>query len=263
MSSKSGKTPLWSIQNEAGWQSWLFGTMHVSDDSAFAHMNKVLPILEKCKLFVAETDLGEIDHAQVQTTFLLPDGKSYLDYLKVKQYNKLRKSILKSCQVDAKNYMFLQPIILTSTIQESFLRRTHSVPLDHYLWKYAEDQLLELKGFEDIARTNEIIGSLDIIEQFRAIRAIGRNPAKMRAKTKRITEQYEAGEIHIIYKQAKKSMGKMRDVLLYNRNEYFVNSIVELFNEYPAFYAVGAGHLSGGKGMISLLRKKGFKVKPV
>lgn len=263
MSSKNGKGPLWIIQNESGHQSWLFGTMHVSDDRAYAHLDKVLPVLEKCKLFVAEADLDEIAPSNVQSTFLLPEGKSYLDFMRPKQFDKLRKSILKSCQIDSKNYMFFQPIILINTIQESFLKRTHSIPLDHYLWKRAKSHQLTCKGFEDITRTTEIIKGLDLGDQFRSILAIGRNPAKIRKKTKQITEQYKAGEMHTIYKQAKKNMGKMRNVLLYKRNAYFVDSISEMFDDSPAFFAVGAGHLSGGKGMISLLRKKGFKVKPV
>ena len=31
----------------------------------------------------------------------------------------------------------------------------------------------------------------------------------------------------------------------------------------PTFFAVGAAHLGGDKGVISLLRKKGFEVVPV
>jgi uncharacterized protein YbaP (TraB family) len=31
----------------------------------------------------------------------------------------------------------------------------------------------------------------------------------------------------------------------------------------PTFFAVGAGHLGGNTGVIALLRKQGYTVKPV
>jgi uncharacterized protein YbaP (TraB family) len=37
----------------------------------------------------------------------------------------------------------------------------------------------------------------------------------------------------------------------------------EAMKAQPAFFAVGAGHLAGDKGVINLLRKQGYTVTPV
>jgi uncharacterized protein len=53
------------------------------------------------------------------------------------------------------------------------------------------------------------------------------------------------------------------DLLLYNRNTAWVKKLEDIFIKQSATIAVGAGHLPGEKGVISLLRKAGYKVEPV
>ena len=51
--------------------------------------------------------------------------------------------------------------------------------------------------------------------------------------------------------------------MLNNRNNNWIPVIAAATKEKPTFFAVGAAHLGGEKGVISLLRKKGFKVTPI
>lgn len=53
------------------------------------------------------------------------------------------------------------------------------------------------------------------------------------------------------------------DRYLFDRNQNWVRKLPALMQESPKFIAVGAGHLPGDKGVIHLLRKKGYTVKPV
>ena len=58
-------------------------------------------------------------------------------------------------------------------------------------------------------------------------------------------------------------MTEYMDLLLYNRNRRWVYEMPEFMFEKPTLFAVGAGHLPGDQGVISLLKKKGFTVKAV
>src|SRR5690606_31207851 len=51
--------------------------------------------------------------------------------------------------------------------------------------------------------------------------------------------------------------------LLYDRNTVMVKSIDSLMRKGSLFAAVGAAHLPGKKGIIEMLRKKGYTVTPV
>ena len=60
-------------------------------------------------------------------------------------------------------------------------------------------------------------------------------------------------------------MGNVRNsgMLLNNRNKNWISKIDKYVKQKPTFIAVGAAHLGGQNGVISLLKKQGFKVEPV
>ena len=58
-------------------------------------------------------------------------------------------------------------------------------------------------------------------------------------------------------------LSNYQDILLYNRNRNWVQKLKSLMAEKSLVVAVGAGHLAGEKGVIKLLRKEGYIVRPV
>ena len=58
-------------------------------------------------------------------------------------------------------------------------------------------------------------------------------------------------------------MGKIRKLMIYDRNEAMTMSIIELFNTKPSFVSVGVAHIPGKKGILSLLRQKGYKIQKI
>ena len=53
------------------------------------------------------------------------------------------------------------------------------------------------------------------------------------------------------------------DAMLTQRNKNWIKVMPELMNKSSVFFAVGAGHLVGLKGLINSLRELGYTVKPV
>ena len=56
---------------------------------------------------------------------------------------------------------------------------------------------------------------------------------------------------------------KFEKVLVNDRNVTMVKRFLTISGEHTVFCAVGAAHLAGTKGIIALLRKKGYTVEPV
>jgi uncharacterized protein YbaP (TraB family) len=50
---------------------------------------------------------------------------------------------------------------------------------------------------------------------------------------------------------------------LIKRNKNWIPKMKLIMNEHPVFFAVGAGHLGGKTGVLSLLRKEGFHLEPI
>ena len=53
------------------------------------------------------------------------------------------------------------------------------------------------------------------------------------------------------------------DLLLNDRNKKWVKELKEIMKNESVFVAVGAGHLTGEYGLISLLKKEGYTVEPL
>ena len=55
----------------------------------------------------------------------------------------------------------------------------------------------------------------------------------------------------------------MQEALVDKRNADWLPKIENLIKARSSFVAVGGGHLGGDKGLISLLRERGYKVEAV
>ena len=53
------------------------------------------------------------------------------------------------------------------------------------------------------------------------------------------------------------------DILLNKRNEAWISGMKSMMIEMPTFFAVGAGHLAGERGVINLLKKEGYTLTPL
>ena len=58
-------------------------------------------------------------------------------------------------------------------------------------------------------------------------------------------------------------LSSFTDILLFNRNQKWVEKLDGLLPGRSMLVAVGAGHLPGKKGVINLLREAGYTVTPV
>jgi len=58
-------------------------------------------------------------------------------------------------------------------------------------------------------------------------------------------------------------MGKLRKMMIDDRNFIMADRIAKMTSQQTAFVAVGAGHLGGKKGVLRLLKLKDIKLKPI
>jgi uncharacterized protein YbaP (TraB family) len=58
-------------------------------------------------------------------------------------------------------------------------------------------------------------------------------------------------------------IGNYEDVLLFQRNRNWIPIMGKMMKEQPTFFAVGAGHLGGEYGVVSLLRQEGYDLVPL
>ena len=66
-----------------------------------------------------------------------------------------------------------------------------------------------------------------------------------------------------LLKSESSGMEQFEEILLNQRNRNWIPIMKTQIAEKPTFFAVGAGHLGGPEGILTLLRKEGYKLTPV
>jgi uncharacterized protein len=230
--------------------------MHIRDDRVYQFCESLYPLIREVDVYVGEMDLHPID-LQIN----LP-RYSMKEQFALPVYFKMRKQILKSFKVDVERYDHLHPLMIMSAVSHTILETDHKVSLDEHLWNFAKDNELNLQGLESAQEQIDLLHSIDPEPLYKQIRDISGSPSKLRSFTSRALNHYVKGEIHPLYQLTKSSMHDLRKTVIYRRNEGMVRRILSFDTSNSYFITVGAGHLSGKRGILTMLRKAGYQVKP-
>jgi len=102
-------------------------------------------------------------------------------------------------------------------------------------------------------QAEELLKAIDSINDYR------NNFASMLT----VYKKQQLKEIENLFSKAEFGLESNLDVLLYNRNKNWVKQFATIFPSKSVFVAVGSGYLVGEKGVIELLRKEGYTLRPV
>ena len=124
----------------------------------------------------------------------------------------------------------------------------------------------EVNGLETLEFQASIFDSIPYEKQAQDLVMYVDSIDKFRAITMEMVDMYRKQDINNMDSLMEKSdpgMMQYMDLLLYDRNKRWAEQIPEQMFNMPTLFAVGAGHLGGEKGVINLLIKQGFTVKPL
>jgi uncharacterized protein YbaP (TraB family) len=240
-----------------GQTAYLFGTMHIRDERVYRFCDAVYPLILDSDVYVGEMDLNPMDGLSLGPTYNMQV------FFRPGVYSKLRKQLLKSFSLDIDRYTHLHPLMIMSAISQTILSRDHAVSLDEHLWNFARENHKVLHGLETVQEQVNLLHSIAPEPLYTQIRNISSRPEMIRKFTDKVLTSYTSGDIHHLYRLTKASMHGLRKRIIFDRNRLMAQRITEFDLTRRYFIAVGAGHLSGSTGIISGLRKSGYKVRPV
>lgn len=237
--------------------------MHVRDIRVFSLMPLLQNCIDQCEVFVAEYDLNESLKAAGPLAGHIQSPVAWADQLRPEKFQKIRRIILKTTGVDIHHYRQLLPFFIVQQLTAHMMPQEESMPLDVALWTYAEKKGKALAGLETFEGQLNFIRRIPVDKQVKMLVDFARHPASIRKHYAHLMKLYLAQDIYRLHRSMKKKSGHFRKVLLYERNFTMAGGIGTFCRQQPTFVAVGAGHLTGGKGLIRLLRQQGIKVKAV
>jgi len=264
MKKSKKNTLLWKITNiKSGIESYIFGTIHLRDERVYFRINEIKELIRSCEVFMAEYPLDDAGDIEVMQMLQFADGKHLKDFIPTKKYNKLSEIILKSFKVDLDRLGYFKPMVIENILTESMFENDFEFPMDIVLWNYAKEIGLYTIGAESTKSQIDIMRRMSVKQQVKSLVSLGKNPKRFRSKIKKLIALYEKQNLPELHKKSVKSLSKLKDLLVYNRNRNIVKSILKDANGKKVFVAIGAGHLFGKKGILKLLKNNGYKVKPI
>ena len=260
--SKKKHTPLWSIHSESNPVSYLFGTMHVQDARAFSFAEAAKGCIEKCDEFYTEIHFDAMTDSRMFLAQKLPEGVTIMSLLGPKKFAKADKQIQKSFGIPLSYMNDILPMIVINQLVMKYLSEDNNQHLDMTLFQYAQSLEKTTKGIETIEGHISVLEKIPLALQKKQLLDFIKSPAKYKKKTASLANLYAKGDIYQLYKLSKKSMGEMKEIMIYKRNREMA-SYIDGNSQKSSFYAVGAGHLAGKKGIIRLLKNKSYRLKPI
>jgi uncharacterized protein YbaP (TraB family) len=162
-----------------------------------------------------------------------------------------------------------KPILAASTLEEGSMPCDNTAMMEQVIMEEAKHHNKNIKGLETMAYQAGVLDSIPYKLQAEQLVTYIDSANTGKQEDSQMKEMFEAYRSQDLKKlenlmvETDPGMAGFTDVLLYHRNQNWVKKLKTLLSEKSLVIAVGAGHLPGEKGVISLLRKEGYTVTPV
>jgi uncharacterized protein YbaP (TraB family) len=131
--------------------------------------------------------------------------------------------------------------------------------------KMASEQKKELLGLERVEDQVAVFDAIPDSLEIRSIMNMVNDFESQKKEFTRMSSLYKAQNLDSLYQLlvASPEMMGSQELLLDRRNRNWIPIMESAMKKSSTFFAVGAGHLAGSQGVLELLRKQGYKVKPI
>ena len=265
--SEANNSLLWRISgNGLSKPSYLFGTIHLICKSDYLWTAKMEESLTKAEKVCFEMDLDDNSVMESATSgFMDNSGKKLKEYFTPAEYQELKKFVKDSVGMDIAMFQAMKPIALQSVIEMKVTNCMDAVSYEETIMKKARERHKEIMGLEEAAEQIGILDSLPVDSVVKETMENIRTFSQSRQEYAQLVSTYKRQELPRLYEMitGTRGLGDNMDMFLDDRNKKWISRMTVKMKASSVFFAVGAGHLWGGNGVISLLRAAGYKVEPV
>lgn len=259
---------LWEISgNGLSKPSYLYGTMHVSSRVAFNLGDSFFVALKNVDKVALESSPENWLAEFMRTDFMsgivrmsAGDGGSGDSRIETSRYHYFKEFYGKDF---VKQALWKDPDLLNQLMFRHTMSRQ----------EFEEDTYLDLYIFQTASRLKKPVTSVEDLDE--SLRLVMQASVDMYPENKEVKynpefdtqleefyRQQELGKIDsLVMKQGYSE--NYNEKMLYTRNRNMLKSMDSLMKTGSLFTGVGAMHLPGKKGLIELLKAKGYNVRPV
>ncbi|MEM6766867.1 MAG: TraB/GumN family protein, partial [Bacteroidota bacterium] len=157
-----------------------------------------------------------------------------------------------------------KPFFISTFLLTSYIEGTPA-SFEMSFVQMAKEQEKEILGLETIAEQMAAVDKMDYKSQTQMISEMLNEEDKMRKSFREMLDLYKNEDVEGLYAYTEAYMENPEEIeaMITNRNESWISRIGEIASDKSTFFGVGAGHLGGEKGVISLLKAAGYEVEAV
>jgi len=271
-------TLLWEFQGKGMKKpSYIFGTIHMIGAEDFSISSGVEDAIDASKKMVMEIDLSQMLATSMKTLSLAPmkDGKKLKNLITEEDYKIVKTYFTK--ETKSKELKVLpfetienwKPMLLQSFLYQDMIEG----PVKAYemeLFAMGKKEKMTFGGletiedqiavFEKIPYKDQAVALVEMVKQIKS----GKNAGK--TEFMKLVEVYKSQDIDGMVDMSGEQFDELEngeEELLIKRNTKWIPLMIEMAKKQPTFFAVGAAHLGGPHGVIRLLMKEGYTLKPL
>lgn len=275
--SSEKKSLLWKVYSSSTKDtSFIYGTIHIIEKKDMVLSKRLKNALKNADALLMEVDLNmdKETKRRVGEMALLPNHQTYKNYLNIEEANFLSaymKDTLKLGGFKIMIYGMMKPFFLQAALLSEGIKHKASFELTFQKIASRKKQL----GLETIDEQMELISGKDPLkDQFEQLIVTLKKGELSSNQMSQIVSLYKKQDVEALHTFTVSSIyeecngnnqksAEMLESILYNRNRNWIPKIETQITKEITFIAVGAAHLGGDKGVLNLLRKKGYFVEPV
>jgi len=268
---------LWKVSgNGLKAPSYIFGTHHVAPPSVVDSVPGLSEALANADIVYGEMDMSG-DMSAMQGA-VMRNALSPADSTLTRIYTNAQ---LDSINIVLKEYMgagadvrmmeTMKPAMLTTLI--TMMQTQKVMPgfspeqqIDRIVQMRALKDGKEVRGFETAGEQALMLLGEPIADQAEQLMDVVRRNDDAEESARELAKAYLAGDLaklQSMMEEEREGMGGMAERLIYQRNEKWAETLAAQLAEGSLFIAVGAGHLPGDRGLLELLKAKGYTVEGV
>lgn len=248
--------------------SYLFGTMHVSSkmvfhlsDSFYYAMRNTDAVALELNPEIWQDEMFRFQKAQMNLARFSMGRMN--DYVKESSFE------LDRYEDDIKRALMEEPTVVNNLLYRSYQSSAdfeENTYLDLYIYQTGRKLGKQPAGVENYLESERLM--------MEAYRDMAKEKNKRHADNdgesiydiqKKIQQAYRNGDLDLMdsLQAITSNSSAFSEKFLYVRNQIQANSIDTIIKKHSLFVGVGAAHLPGPRGVIELLRKKGYKLRPI
>lgn len=265
--------------------SYIIGTYHLAPATFVDSIPGANEALAAVEQVCGELDMRDAESPdnkrKLQAAMFLPSGQKLKDVLTADEWDKLNTYMQGVIGTDLNNPLLsmqmgkMNPFAIMTQLQlVQYMKLTPGFnPLeliDNYFQTKATRAGKSVIGFETVDFQIEVLYGMDLERQKKQLFCMIDNSEYTLEMMKSLTDAYFSQDMAAVLAVSEEKEGndcdstpEEDDALIYNRNSDWAEKIPAIVACKSTLFVVGAAHLPGERGVLELLRVKGYTIEGV